>query len=227
MNSFQRLVVGVSFILVLVGCGALAYVVARHDDEGYLRKLLYDEQKHIAQPFFSPDDQVRDILISLISCEKKRIRIAIYTITDKRIARALVDAYNEGITVECVVDPAYKNDRYSKVPLLADAGIPIWVYQSGEGRNGSLMHNKWAIFDDNIDHKALVWTGSFNFTVRANEANQENVVVLDAPRILAGFGKQYDLLKERSIELNGSVHTRKRPREKADVNWFKKLRALF
>lgn len=227
MNSFQRLVVGASFILVLVGFGTLAYVVARHDDEGYLRKLLYDEQKHIAQPFFSPDDQVRDILISLISCEKKRIRIAIYTITDKRIARALIDAYNEGVPVECVVDPAFKNDRYSKVPLLASAGIPIWVYQSGEGRNGSLMHNKWAIFDDNFDHKALVWTGSFNFTVRAHEANQENVVILDAPRILTGFSKQYDLLKERSIELNGSVDTRNRPREKTDVNWFKKLRALF
>jgi mitochondrial cardiolipin hydrolase len=227
MNWFQRFFVGSSFVLMLIGCGALAYVATRHDDEAYLRKLLYDEQKHIAEPFFSPDDQVRDILISLISCEQKRIRIAIYTITDKRIARALIDAYDNGVEVECVVDPAYKNDRYSKVPLLLNAGIPIWVYQSSQDRNGSLMHNKWALFDDNFDHKALVWTGSYNFTVRANDANQENVVILDAPRVFAGFAKQYELLKNRSIKLEGSVDTRKRPRERGNQNWVKKLRALF
>lgn len=227
MNGLQRLLVGGSFFLVVAGCAALSYVVARTDDEGYLRKLLYDDQKHIAEPFFSPDDQLRDILITLISCEKKRIRIAIYTITDKKIARALVDAYESGITVECVVDPAFKNDRYSKVPQLLNAGILVWVYQSGEGRNGSLMHNKWALFDDNIDHKALVWTGSYNFTVRANEANQENVVILDGPRVIIGFNKQFELLKERSAELNGSVNTRNTRREKTTTSWFKKLRALF
>ena len=227
MNGLQRLLVGGSFFLVVAGCAALSYVVARTDDEGYLRKLLYDDQKHIAEPFFSPDDQLRDILITLISCEKKRIRIAIYTITDKKIAKALVDAYDNGIIVECIVDPAFKNDRYSKVPQLLNAGIPVWVYQSGEGRNGSLMHNKWALFDDNIDHKALVWTGSYNFTVRANEANQENVVILDAPRVIIGFSKQYELLKERSAELNGSMNTKNTRREKTTTPWFKKLRALF
>ena len=107
---------------------ALAYFVFQdRDDEACLVRLLLNDEKHVAQAFFSPDDQVREPLLSLIALEKKGISVAIYTLTDKKIANALIQASRRGIRVECVVDRSYGTDRYSKVDQLANAAIPVWV----------------------------------------------------------------------------------------------------
>ena len=194
---------------VLGAFAALAYIVSQHENpEVKLAKLLIDDENHVAQAFFSPDDELKSLLITLIDAEKKSIKIAIYTFTDKMISKALMRAHERGIAIECVVDPAYGNDRYSKIAHIANKGIPVWVYQSSlEERASSLMHNKFALFEDNIGHHSLIWTGSFNFTVRADERNQENVVILDNKRIIEKFANQFEVLKKRSLLINGNLLT--------------------
>ena len=80
----------------------------------------------------------------------------------------------------------------SKIAQLANESIPVWIYQSStDNRESSLMHNKFCIFENNVEHHSIVWTGSFNFTMRAYERNQENVVVLDNPHIIEKFKAQF------------------------------------
>lgn len=202
-NVLQKAALIFVFCTVLGGFGLLSYVIYKHNNpEIDLAAMLIDDKKQIAQAFFSPDDDMRNLLVALINAEKKSIAVAIYTLTDKVIAQAFIRAHKRGVKVQCVADPGYGDDRYSKIAQLANESIPVWIYQSSSNnRESSLMHNKFCIFEDNVEHHSIVWTGSFNFTVRAYERNQENVVVLDNERIVEKFKAQFELLKKRSLSI--------------------------
>ena len=68
-----------------------------------------------AQAYFSPEDDLRSLLIDLIRQETKSLRIAMYTLTEKAISMALIAAHKKGILVECVVDRGYSTDRFSRI----------------------------------------------------------------------------------------------------------------
>ncbi len=169
------------------------------------RPLVYPTGPIQAQAYFSPDDDVRSVLIGLIDQEKQRISIAMYIITDAAIASALIRAFKRGIDVECVVDQQYSKDRSSKVPLLANASIPICIYEGDD----ALIHHKFCIFEE----QSLLWTGSYNFTKRASERNQENVIILSNASIMRQFRAQFERLKERSLCLT-------RKPAKASSSWW-------
>ena len=65
------------------------------------------------------------------------------------------------------------------------------------------MHNKFCIFQENILQKKILWTGSYNFTVRGPNKNQENVLVLDNKKLSNQYAKQFEILKTRSLLING------------------------
>ncbi len=205
ISFLKRAALGTVFCGVLAGFGVVAYVIHQSQDtQAKILAGLVGKDGRVAKAFFSPDDSIKQLLIGLIEEEKKHIAIAIYTFTEKDIAQALVDAHKRGVVIEVVADRGYGSDRYSKIPLLANNHIPVWVYQSDvDERKASLLHDKFCIFDDTIQHKALIWTGSYNFTQRATLRNQENVVVLDDPAIIARFKEQFEKLKGRSLLISG------------------------
>lgn len=223
MNSFfKKLFLFFVFMIVTASFAIAAYYINKvQNTEIDLHSLLIDKDNKIVKVFFSPDNNPRDILISLIKSEKKRICVAIYTLTEKDITQALIDAFKRGVKIEVVSDRCYV-DKSSKVYLLANHKIPVWIYQTtGDDRNASLMHNKFCIFEDNISNKGIIWTGSYNFTRRASLSNQENVLILDKQEIIDSFLKQFEILKSRSLLISGdyeTMKTLKRPIEKP--SWY-------
>ncbi len=162
--------------------------------------LLSTHQRCVVQPFFSPDDHLSTRLIRLIDAEKKRISIAIFKLTDKAITEALIRAARRGVLVEGVVDRSYGQE----VCMLANAKIPLWVFQTASNKSeAGLMHNKFMLFSQTIEGKALVWTGSYNLTMRANEKNQENVVIIENEDLFEAYTKSFERLKKRSLQLSG------------------------
>lgn len=214
MKSFIRKVVAGSAFLAVLGGFAVASYWFSHHDERKLSRALSTHQGFVAQSFFSPDDDLRSMLISLIDAEKKRIVFAIYTLTDGAIAKALIRAAKRGVQVEGVVDRSYGQGGYSKVCMLANAQIPIWVFQtSSNERDAGLMHNKFMLFSQTVDMKALVWTGSYNFTNRASEKNEENVVILENKELFESYEKSFDRLKKRSLKISGLCRQKTEPDE--------------
>ncbi|MBA2307513.1 hypothetical protein H0W26_05250, partial [Candidatus Dependentiae bacterium] len=192
-----------------------------------LEKMLLDKDNKIARAYFSPDDGLSSLLKGLIDAEKKRILVAIYTITDRSLVNAFIEASKRGVLVEFVVDPGYGSDRYSQVFQLANAQIGVWSYQSSANeRQASLMHNKFCLFDDSIGNRPLVWTGSYNFTKRANERNQENVIILDDKPIIDRFHKQFEILKGRSLQISGKVQTSSRSTVNSEPSLFDRLKTF-
>ena len=178
-----------------------------------LGKKLVCQDGCYKQAFFSPDDNVQEILIQLIAQEKKSIKIAIYSFTDGKIAQALIDARQRGVIVEVIVDVSGSRDKFSKIELLKSNGIKVTVYDpKNTSVYNNIMHHKFVIFEDNIGGKSLLWTGSYNFTKSATMNNQENVLVLDEIHLILKYAQQFEVIKGRTTGKKMVVAANKRKR---------------
>ncbi|MBI2899986.1 MAG: DUF1669 domain-containing protein [Planctomycetes bacterium] len=132
---------------------------------------------------------------------RKSVVVAIYQFTSKEIADALAAAKRRGVDVRVLVDTvqAGNGGLFADVlKLLSSAGVPIRkVYPEGvrfrrtnpkknEGMRPK-FHHKFCVVDGE-----RVITGSYNWTVLADEENHENIVILPDPRIAARFSEQFD-----------------------------------
>ena len=131
-------------------------------------------------PLFSPDDKPTRTLIELINNAQTSIHAAVYMLTDKTIAQALINAHARKIDVKIIIDPI-SIGKFGKADFLKDGGVEVYVFNPATTTkiaepdkwfsSEPIMHNKFAIFDNKI-----IWTGSFNWTASANRMNAENVV---------------------------------------------------
>ena len=164
-----------------------------------LNKKLVCHDGCYKQAFFSPDDNVQEILVQLIDQEKKSIKIAIFSFTDGKIAQALIEAARRGVQVEIIVDASGLRDKFSKIELLKGHNIKVTVYDPKNNTvYNNIMHHKFVIFENNVASKSLLWTGSYNFTKSATMNNQENVLVLDEMHLIQKYAHQFELIKERT-----------------------------
>lgn len=162
---------------------------------------------------FSPDDHPTNYLIKYIENAKERIHAAVFMLTDKNIAEALIDAHEKRkVDVQVVVDRSSADTEFGKARLLCEHGIPTYVFvphsTRGHSRShsgGALMHNKFAVIDNKL------WTGSFNWTISANKRNQENVICTEEKEVCDAFLAQFEKLKTRCERLNPSHQQKEEP----------------
>ncbi len=150
--------------------------------------------------YFSPEDAVDTKLISLIESEKEDIRAAVYCLTHRGIIKALMDARKRGVNVEIIIDP-FSIKAHSPLKRIAQSGISLFIWDpkpkvfsvedTALKQRSPLMHNKFCVFG-----KSIVWTGSFNFTSEASQANRENVVVLHNLLVGQRYLEKFERLKD-------------------------------
>jgi phosphatidylserine/phosphatidylglycerophosphate/cardiolipin synthase-like enzyme len=141
----------------------------------------------LAEAVFSPGDRCLQRLVGLIGGAQSAIDVCVYTITDDRIAAALLGAHRRGATLRIVTDNAKSSDLGSDVDRLEAAGIPVAV-DRGPGH----MHHKFALFDGRT-----VAAGSYNWTRSAADDNHEDLIVTDNPQLVARFTEEFDRLWKR------------------------------
>jgi mitochondrial cardiolipin hydrolase len=157
-----------------------------------------------SEVYFSPEDHIGSRLIKLINSAQKKIYAAVYMITDKTIAQALIKAKNRGIDVQIITDKISKESIYGKAFFLKSGGICVSVFNPPEStynsflNNSSIMHNKFALIDGTL------WTGSFNWTQSASQRNQENVILTDEKDVCNKYEKQFEKLKKQCYEIRRS-----------------------
>ena len=106
------------------------------------------------------------------------------TITDDRIARALLDAHARRVKVRVLSDNEKAEDLGSDIPRLQQAGVPVVI-----DRTPKHMHHKFALFD-----RRVLLTGSYDWTRSAADDNQENLIVTSDDKLVAAFGAEFDRL---------------------------------
>ncbi len=134
--------------------------------------------------YFSPGTSCLNAILEQIEAARTSLKVGVFTISDDRITRAILQAHRRGIKVKIVTDNEKLFDQGSDIKQLAQAGIPVRV-----DHTANHMHHKFAI----IDNKVVV-TGSYNWTRSAALYNHENIVVTSAKSIVVGFCEEFDRL---------------------------------
>jgi len=137
-----------------------------------------------AESFFSPDEDCPRKIAALLSSMRKTVDVCVFTITDDRIASAILDTHRRGRAVRIITDDDKAMDPGSDIDRLRKAGIPVRVDNTRYH-----MHHKFALFDD-----ARLLTGSYNWTRSAAENNAENFIVTGDRRFVEPFSRLFEKL---------------------------------
>jgi phosphatidylserine/phosphatidylglycerophosphate/cardiolipin synthase-like enzyme len=139
-----------------------------------------------ADVFFSPHGGARQRLLQAIRESRTSIDVAVYNFTSAELAEALFQARDRGVRVRLILDRERYEEGGATILALRKSDLPVRAW--GE-RGEKLMHHKFAVFDGR-----LVATGSYNWTNAAERANRENLVILDDPRAVERFEREFSRL---------------------------------
>jgi phosphatidylserine/phosphatidylglycerophosphate/cardiolipin synthase-like enzyme len=134
--------------------------------------------------FFTPDNDIRKMLIELIDdCPNyAKIRIVVYMFTDKKVADALDRAKKRNVDIQVITDSATQKCQYGKIQNLIKSGIETYVYSS---QSTSLFPPIMHIKGYYINGKFI--GGSFNCTNSASVHNYEMIFLTDENKICSKF----------------------------------------
>lgn len=159
--------------------------------DGIVKSLYHptDEVEPDDQPeaWFSPSQDCARRIVQLFEHAKACVDVCVFTITDDRITRALLEAHDRGVIVRVLTDDAKAEDLGSDIERIRQSRI-LTRADHGLGH----MHHKFAIFD-----RARLLTGSYNWTLGAARDNQENFVVTSDKRLVATYSQAFEGLWER------------------------------
>lgn len=198
MKQFTRLFFCIFF---LITAGVLGYAVFA-DTNDPLFHFTHPQDGLCHTVLFSPKGKIRETLISLIKAETRSIKVAAYVFTDKEVADALLEAKNRGIKIELVIDAGALYSTRSVALKKLRKGMPIYLYHCPDD---GIMHNKFIIFERNVQHKPVLWTGSYNFSYSAQDKNRENVLIISTTLIVQAYLQEFEQLKKDAFPLMPST----------------------
>jgi mitochondrial cardiolipin hydrolase len=144
--------------------------------------MIWNRPKPLA--LFSPGDACLGHIVNRFFAARKSVEVCVFTITDDRITRAILDAHKRRVQVRIVTDNEKMYDAGSDIERLAAAGVPVRVDKSPYH-----MHHKFAVFD-----RTFLVNGSYNWTRGAAEYNFENVMDTADPGLVSAFGAEFERL---------------------------------
>lgn len=139
--------------------------------------------------FFSPRDRPSDTIVAAIAAARESIRFMTFSFTADPIADAMIAQQQAGIPVRGVFEKTNSRGTGAEYDKLVDAGID--VVRDG---NCYILHHKVIIIDDR-----LVLTGSYNFTGSAETSNDENLVFIEDPAVVAAYVAEFDRLYDLGV----------------------------
>ena len=156
--------------------------------EGVVKAVSHERQATVeraaAEAYFSPGEDCLRAIRRLLAAAQMTALVCVFTITDDRLADALLDAHRRGVEVRVITDNVKADDLGSDVDRLEQQGITVRV-----DRSPFHMHHKFAILDG-----ATLLTGSYNWTRGAARDNEENLIVTSEPRLVSPFLSTFEHL---------------------------------
>lgn len=142
-----------------------------------------------AQVCFTPFGDCTDLITKTVGQAKKSVLVQAYSFTSDPIADALIDAHQNGVRVEVLLDKSQPKARYSAISYLSESGVPTYIDDKH-----AIAHNKIIIIDGET-----VITGSFNFTNSAQERNAENLMIINSEELAKIYTDNFKLHKSHSV----------------------------
>lgn len=129
---------------------------------------------------------IEQIIVNHISKAKESLKIAMAWFTNPVIFNVLWKACKRGIAVELLINNDSINNRLYGLPFdkLIQEGADLYIAEPP-----SLIHHKFCIIDDGI-----IIDGSYNWTIGAENNNDENIVVIKNGKVVETFLNAFDEL---------------------------------
>ena len=146
----------------------------------------------VSRALFFPNHEEEDgcttieAFLKYLNSPQESLDICIFAMTNNAIANAVLDCHARGVAVRVICDNDQAECRGSDILKLTHSGIECRMDKKPEH-----MHNKYCI----LDNKVLM-NGSFNWTVQAQNANNENVMITSDEYFVHEFAAQYNKLWE-------------------------------
>ncbi len=153
-----------------------------------------------SQLFFTPFESQKALktIIKEIRGAKSRIDIAMYSFTNKKLAKELKNAARRGVKIQIIFDSDQNlKSRYSQIGYLAKyRNIQIFTLSGKrikDSENFGRMHIKMAL----IDNKTLIF-GSANWTNSAFKRNYELIYIVKDYALAKKALKYFNRLLKKS-----------------------------
>jgi phosphatidylserine/phosphatidylglycerophosphate/cardiolipin synthase-like enzyme len=141
---------------------------------------------------FTRTDSIAEAIENLVRNANYSIDAALYRFNNQRLAQALSDAHKDGVRIRLVTDRSKYEESPETRNLLSK--VPFSFRSSyGLDGDGSKMHHKFVLFDN-----SLLLTGSYNWTSASEEKNFENLLILQAPKLIETYQKEFEAIWEAS-----------------------------
>jgi phosphatidylserine/phosphatidylglycerophosphate/cardiolipin synthase-like enzyme len=134
--------------------------------------------------YFSPGNTCWQQVVQHLQQARKSVDICVFTITDDRLANAILSAHQRKLAVRIISDNDKALDLGSDIDKFRAAGIPVRL-----DKTQYHMHHKFCVVDG-----TTLLNGSYNWTRGAAEQNQENLVVSTDPGLVLAFGAEFEKL---------------------------------
>ncbi|MEL7002432.1 MAG: phospholipase D-like domain-containing protein [Bacteroidota bacterium] len=169
----------------------LANKTASSENFNHVMKWLEQANSALTEAFndqsdvcFSPNGECRNTIADEIDRARKKLDICVFTISDNRLADALITAHRKGVRVRVITDNDKSFDMGSDIEHLNRNGIAVKMDDTSNH-----MHHKFAIVDD-----CTLITGSFNWTRSATEFNHENILVTKETGLIKSYSQEFEKL---------------------------------
>lgn len=141
---------------------------------------------HWVESYFSPSDQTTAHIETMLRSAQSEALFAAFSFTKNELGNALVDVHNAQVPVRGIMENI--SDSGAEYAHLLANGVAVRHHNlSGE------FHHKYAVVDAyDLDSDPTVLTGSHNWSVNAETANDENTLLLHDPALAALFKAEFE-----------------------------------
>ncbi len=120
--------------------------------------------------YFSPSDGTTQGILRALETAEDEIYFSLLTFTKNEIRDLLLDKQSQGVQIRGIINNI--NDNGGEYFTLRENGIEVQA-----SNQGYIHHHKYAIIDPGTERSALI-VGSHNWTQKAEDTNDENLLVL-------------------------------------------------
>lgn len=151
----------------------------------YINSTYLMPKPSIFEVHFFPNLENEIYVLKMLSTCKTSIDIAIFTMTNQKIANVISNLYKRNVKCRIIADDECCKMWGSNIYQLAALGIPVKTDDSVRYH----MHHKFAVIDNSV-----VITGSFNWTAQAVGHNQENVLFIENKPLAKAYSEEFQRL---------------------------------
>jgi phosphatidylserine/phosphatidylglycerophosphate/cardiolipin synthase-like enzyme len=134
------------------------------------------------ESYFSPKDGVAARIVDRIGRAERSIQFLAFSFTHDGIGSAVIARAKAGVAVRGVFETTGSRTQFSELERMKSQGLE--VYTDG---NPYVMHHKLFV----IDARTVIF-GSYNFSSNAETDNDENLLIVDDPRMAEAFLAEVD-----------------------------------